>query len=413
MTNPRLRFKKPDGAAYPDWETVQLGDIATRVTRKNKDGETDVPLTMASIEGLVDQRSYFGKTIASKDMSGYFLLKNGEFAYNKSYSAGYDYGAIKRLDKYDRGALSTLYICFALNDLSWSDFMVQYFDSLKWNAEMPKICAEGARNHGLLNVAPTDFFKISMSLPTDPEERDRIVAGLRRITERIECQSLRVAALETQKKELLRQVFAREIRFKDENGQDYPEWEEMTVGQLFYRKNARNRNGDNTNVITNSAEFGLIPQRDYFDKNIAVDGKTENYYVIEKGDFVYNPRKSVTAPFGPFNCYLLEDAGIVSPLYTCLTPLDHRYSAYLLWYFQSPYWYDYIRLNGAQGGARHDRVGMTNELMDGIPVLLPSLPEQKRIADFFTALDAQIENERALLEDWRQLKKGLLQQMFV
>jgi len=81
MVNPKLRFKRPDGTAYPDWAAVQLADIATRVTRKNKNDETDVPLTIASIEGLVDQRTYFGKTVASKDMSGYFLLKNGEFAY--------------------------------------------------------------------------------------------------------------------------------------------------------------------------------------------------------------------------------------------------------------------------------------------------------------------------------------------
>ena len=72
------------------------------------------------------------------------------------------------------------------------------------------------------------------------------------------------------------------------------------------------------NVITNSAEYGLIPQRDFFDKDIAVDGNTANYYVIEKGDFVYNPRKSNTAPYGPFNRYTLDEKGIISPLYTCL-----------------------------------------------------------------------------------------------
>ncbi len=115
MVEPRIRFRQEDGSSFPAWQEGMLGDIATRVTRKNSNNETDRPLTIASIEGLVDQRTYFGKTIASKDMSGYFLLKNGEFAYNKSYSAGYDYGSIKRLDKYDMGALSTLYICFALN----------------------------------------------------------------------------------------------------------------------------------------------------------------------------------------------------------------------------------------------------------------------------------------------------------
>ena len=88
-------------------------------------------------------------------MSGYYLLKNGEFAYNKSYSVGFDFGSIKRLDYYPMGALSTLYICFALKKHD-TDFVKAYFDSLKWYREIYMISAEGARNHGLLNV-PNNF----------------------------------------------------------------------------------------------------------------------------------------------------------------------------------------------------------------------------------------------------------------
>mgnify|MGYP002726903154 FL=1 len=106
----------------------KLGEIAERVTRKNKNNETPLPLTISSKDGLVDQVTYFNKTVASKDMSGYHLLKNGEFAYNKSYSVGYDFGSIKRLDKYPMGALSTLYICFSIKNFD-SDFMKVYFDS--------------------------------------------------------------------------------------------------------------------------------------------------------------------------------------------------------------------------------------------------------------------------------------------
>ena len=103
---PKLRFK-----GYNDeWKKVKLKDIATRITRKNKKLESDRPLTISAIDGLIDQKDYFNRRIASKDMSGYYLLKNGEFAYNKSYSNGYPYGSIKRLNKYDKGALSTLYI---------------------------------------------------------------------------------------------------------------------------------------------------------------------------------------------------------------------------------------------------------------------------------------------------------------
>ena len=117
---PKLRFPGFD----EPWQAERLQDFATRVTRKNANNETDLPLTISSKDGLVDQISYFNKTVASKDMSGYYLLHNGEYAYNKSYSVGYDFGSIKRLDRYPMGALSTLYICtpmrtpFTANGLS-------------------------------------------------------------------------------------------------------------------------------------------------------------------------------------------------------------------------------------------------------------------------------------------------------
>lgn len=168
----------------------------------------------------------------------------------------------------------------------------------------------------------------------------------------------------------------------------------------------------NKNVITNSAEFGLIPQRSFFDKDIAVEGNTEKYYIIEQGDFVYNPRKSTTAPYGPFNCYKGDVEGIVSPLYTCLKPLHKEFTNYLLWYFRSSAWYSYIYHNGAQGGARHDRVGMTNELMDGIPVNLPCLEEQEKVSKFLSLIEKRIEKQRQLVEALKSYKRGALSKLF-
>ena len=145
---PKLRFK---GYNY-EWKHYRLKDITTRITRKNKKLESDRPLTISAIDGLIDQKDYFNRQIASKDMSGYYLLKNGEFAYNKSYSNGFPYGSIKRLNKYDKGALSTLYICFSLQNIC-SDFLEKYFETDKWYKEIYMIAVEGARNHGLLNIS--------------------------------------------------------------------------------------------------------------------------------------------------------------------------------------------------------------------------------------------------------------------
>ena len=203
------------------------------------------------------------------------------------------------------------------------------------------------------------------------------------------------------------------LRFKNDDGSQFPDWEKKKISDIFSKVKDKNKDGQNQNVITNSAEFGLINQRDFFDKDIAVDGKTENYTVIKTGDFVYNPRKSKQAPYGPFNCYHLEEDGIVSPLYTCLRPKGIVDNEYLQWYFQSGSWYRFIYENGAQNGARHDRVGMTDSLMQEIPIYLPQLAEeQQKIADFLSTIDTVIEKQKKTVSAWEERKKGVMQKLF-
>ena len=189
--------------------------------------------------------------------------------------------------------------------------------------------------------------------------------------------------------------------------------DKLTIADLFEKIRCTNKDGAIKNVITNSAEFGLIPQRDFFEKDIAVEGNTDKYTVIEAGDFVYNPRKSSSAPYGPFNCYSLQEKGIVSPLYSCLKPKYPEYTPYLLWYFRSSAWHSYIYENGNQGGARHDRVGMSDKLLKGVPVLLPGKTERENISEFFNLIEEQLRLENEKLKKMNLIKKALLQQMFV
>ena len=158
---------------YLSWEQRKLGEVAHRVIRKNEGNQSDLPLTISAQHGLVDQRDYFNNQVASRDMSGYYLLENGEFAYNKSTSGDSPWGAIKRLTKYEKGCLSTLYICFALN-LGDPDFLVTYYETNRWHGAVQMIAAEGARNHGLLNIAPDDFFETVLTLPCSTEEQKQI-----------------------------------------------------------------------------------------------------------------------------------------------------------------------------------------------------------------------------------------------
>ena len=160
-----------------------------RVMRKNKSNQSRLPLTISAQYGLVDQITFFNKVVASTDLSNYYLLKKGEFAYNKSYSSDYPWGAIKRLDNYDQGALSSLYICFAPQDNVVSDFILQYFESPKWHKGISEIAVEGARNHGLLNVAVQDFFHTYHYVSKDKKEQIKISKLLMLLDERISTQN--------------------------------------------------------------------------------------------------------------------------------------------------------------------------------------------------------------------------------
>ena len=160
------------------WEQRKLGDIVERITRKNENLESILPLTISAQYGLIDQNEFFDKRIASKDVSGYYLVRKGEFAYNKSTSSDAPWGAIKRLDRYESGVLSTLYIVFRILDEEKidSDYLVTYYDTYLWHKGVQAIAAEGARNHGLLNIAPADFFETTVSMPQDIEEQRKIGA---------------------------------------------------------------------------------------------------------------------------------------------------------------------------------------------------------------------------------------------
>ena len=164
----------------PAWEQRKLGEIAERVTRKNENNESDLPLTISAQHGLIDQRLFFNAQVASRDMSGYYLLRQGEFAYNKSTSADSPWGAIKRLTRYEKGCVSTLYICFALLNAN-PDYLVTYYETNRWHKAVQMIAAEGARNHGLLNIAPDDFFDTMVSLPESQAEQQTIGAFFSRL----------------------------------------------------------------------------------------------------------------------------------------------------------------------------------------------------------------------------------------
>ena len=189
------------------WECSVFANFSSRIATKNKDSKCSLVLTIAAQYGLVNQESFFNKSVASENLTGYYLLHKGEFAYNRSYSAGYDWGAVKRLDNYDEGVLSTLYICFKINKtIVDSDYLAYYFESTKWHRGLSDIAGEGARNHGLLNVSITDYFNTKHRFPVI-EEQKAIAKMLNTITEKERKATLLGECYQKQKQYLLRQMF--------------------------------------------------------------------------------------------------------------------------------------------------------------------------------------------------------------
>lgn len=203
-----VRFTSEDGTDFSEWREQKLSDFARRVPRKNKDNKCSLPLTISAEYGLIDQSVFFNKTIASKDMSTYYLLRKGEFAYNKSTSKDYSVGAIKRLDLYEEGAVSPLYICFELySDDVLSDFAVQYFETDCWHQGVLDIAQEGARTHGLLNISVSGFFETTHTLPSSIEEQRLIANFLSDFDEAIAAAKRELELWKELKKGLLQQMF--------------------------------------------------------------------------------------------------------------------------------------------------------------------------------------------------------------
>ena len=202
---PEIRF---DGFTY-DWEQRKLGDLVNRITRKNQDLVSELPLTISAQYGLIDQNEFFDKRVASKDVSSYYLIENGEFAYNKSTSTDAPWGAIKRLDRYENGVLSTLYIVFGIkeNNLVDSDFLVSYYSTNLWHKGIHEIAAEGARNHGLLNIAPANFFETELMIPQDIEEQKKIGKYFEELDHLITLHQRKCDELKKMKKYMLQNMF--------------------------------------------------------------------------------------------------------------------------------------------------------------------------------------------------------------
>jgi type I restriction enzyme S subunit len=411
---PELRF--PEFRDTGEWTVKPFEEVFKRLTTKNAENNQNA-LTISAQQGLVSQLEYFNKQVAAKDLSGYYLLHKGDFAYNKSYSQGYPMGAIKPLKLYDKGVVSTLYICFRTKKGFSCSFFEHYFETGLINPEIGKIAQEGGRAHGLLNVSVTEFFK-DVNLPvTDPKEQQKIADCLTSIDKLITAQTQKLDTLKTHKKGLMQQLFPAEgetvpkLRFPE--FRDTGEWMEYQLGQCLSRHPEYGINAPAVPYsdklprylrITDISEDGEIRQ----DQKVSV-GKgviDENY--LDEGDVVL---ARTGASVGKAYKYRLKDGKLVFAGFLIRVKPDvKKLNSELLFQFLSTeqYWH-WVNLTSARSG----QPGINGNEYSLLPIPLPpTLNEQQKIADCLASVDELITVQTQKVDALKAYKKGLMQQLF-
>ncbi|RGH17615.1 restriction endonuclease subunit S [Ruminococcus sp. AF12-5] len=419
MAKPTIRFK----GYTDDWEQRKLGDLVDRVTRKNQDLVSELPLTISAQYGLIDQNEFFDKRVASKDVSGYYLIENGEFAYNKSTSTDAPWGAIKRLDRYENGVLSTLYIVFGIkeNNPIDSDFLVSYYSTNLWHKGIHEIAAEGARNHGLLNIAPADFFETKLMIPQDIEEQKKIGKYFEELERLITLHQRKCEETKILKKYMLQKMFP-------QNGQKVPEirfkgftddWEQRKLGDSCKLNGRIGFRGYTEKDIISKEAGGVLT----FSPTNIVDNKLtiecKNTYItrekydespeikISNGDILFVKTGS-TLGKSALVAGLKEDASINPQIVVMRVEKDtENFMSNVLITDRVMKQVAAVKIGGAVPT-------MTETELKNFTYFAPAEKEEKKkIGDHFRTLDNLITLHQRKCEELQNIKKFMLQNMFV
>ena len=378
-----------------DWKTIPLNSRFTRSTRKNSTGCENV-LTISAQMGLVNQREFYDKDIASEDKSGYFLMKNGEFAYNKSYSTGYPYGAIKQLTKYDEGIVSPLYICFVPKAGTNTAFYTQYFEGGQYNREIYRVAQEGARNHGLMNIAVDDFFTGTLVEPSAGEQQ-KIAKILATCDRMIELKQGKIDELNKLKQVCLLEMFP-------QKGQTIPQrrfpgfsapWEQRKFEEIAVR----------SSVICSDDTLPRVEYEDIvsgtgrLNKDIYAKQSSKSGIVFHQGDVLYGKLRPYLQ-----NWLLPTFDGLAVGDFWVLQP-QNADSSFLYRLIQSR---QFDEVANQSTGTKMPRADW--KLVSKTVFSIPSnISEQAAIGTYFTALDNLITLHQRELAEVGKYKKALMQ----
>ena len=396
MSKPKIRFN----GYIDDWEQRKLGEITERVTRKNQDLESELPLTISAQHGLIDQNEFFDKRVASKDVSGYYLIWNGEFAYNKSTSSDAPWGAVKRLDRYEKGVLSTLYIVFRIIDEreTDSDYIVTYYDTGLWHKGVQAIAAEGARNHGLLNITPSDFFGTTLMLPQNIDEQNRIGKYFKTLDHLITLHQRKCEETKKLKKYMLQKMFP-------QNGMNVPKirfdgftdpWEQRKVSELF--KVTRGYVLAATMTAAAKTDEAPYPVYSSQTKDNGLMGYYKDYLYEDAITWTTDGANAGTVNYraGKFYCtnvcgvLLSKEVEANQMIAEAINKVSKGYVSYV-------------------GNPK-----LMNNVMADIEIQIPTQAEEReKLSQFFVNLDHFIILHQRKLEKLQKIKKSMLEKMFV
>ena len=406
MTNkvPNIRFAGFDG----EWGNYTLSNFADRVTRKNAASESDLVMTISAHHGLISQTEFFNKRIASTNLRGYYLMKNGEFTYNKSYSTAYPWGAVKRLDKYEKGVVSNLYIVFETHDID-SDFLVTYYDTNKWHKEVAIRAKEGARNHGLLNISADDFLSSSFIIPDSIREQEQIGDFFRTLTTEINSQRDYCEKLRNLKSALLVSLFPqgndKQPKLRLEGF--YGDWEDKTLNE----------------IVTPYKEIVATPHYGYERLGIRSHGKGTFHSFVPKGAELETAQMSVVRTDN-----LIVNITFGWELAVAITQpedegklVSHRFPQFSFNQGYVPLFFRYGLINeslrkhlalASPGSAGRNRVLKIDKMLE-YKMFVPSQEEQRAISDLLLEYDRLLQLCEQKLEKLRNLKQAMLDKMFV
>lgn len=387
---PKLRFK----GFTDDWEQRSLGTAFEESEEIASDREI---LSVTVANGIYPARNGDKEANPGASLSKYKVVHANDIVYN---SMRLWQGAVG-VSIYE-GIVSPAYVvCRSTNH---SDPLF-YFYLLKCPENLQKFYMYSQGNSkDTLSLKYEAFSKIKVKVPTTLTEQAKIARLFSVLDQCITAEQRKLSLLEDKKNAYLQELFSE--AFIDQHSWNVTQLED--VASLIKRKN---KEQEITCVYTNSAEYGIVPQAQFFDRDIASREHLENYTIIEQDDFIYNPRISKEAPYGPIRRNKNASIGVVSPLYTVfrLKSIDPTFMEY---FFQSNVWHKFMQLNG-DTGARSDRFAIKDSVFLRMPIAYPTNDAQKRIGAFFQQLDTLIKTEKHKIQLLQQKKKGLLQQMFI